>query len=287
MDKHKGQFNSSITRVRPVFQELIHRKTASWLSDLLTLFPKQSIIPTNNKPVSISPSSLHCKCYKDKILEQYTNKPIQLENCFEFSLPPSRSFLKWLIENPDKLRWPKGKKYGKQTQLKRRALIDGDKKVQSEALHALEHSCAERSRKKWWAFEGFTEVDCLLETDSFILAIEGKRTEEGPSESVSWYPDRNQIVRNLESAQQYAGTRNFAVALIDEKGDFKLTSEMIDNSLPHLSVDERKNLVSHYLGSTTWKRVCEATGIDFAALPDKTEDVVKALFENPDMAKRS
>jgi len=281
MDKHIGQFNSSITRVRPVFQKVIHREDSSWLSDLLKLFPNQSTIPTSDKPVFISPDSLQCRAYRDKILKQYKINSIQLENCFEFSLPPSRSFLKWLIENPEKLQWPKGQKYSESTHSCRRALIDGDKIIQSKALHALAHSGAEKSQKQWWAFEGFTEVDCFIQTDSFILAIEGKRTEKGPSESVSWYPYRNQIVRNLESVQQYAGTRNFSVVLIDEKEDYELTSVMIDNSLPHLSADERKNLVSHYLGSTTWKKLCEAINIDFAALPDKTEDVVKVLSKNP------
>lgn len=284
MGNFKGQFNSSITRVRPVFQELIHREDTSWFGDLVNLFPNQMIFQINTKPVSICQSSLQRRSYHDKILKQYKIETIQLENCFEFSLPPSNAFLKWLIENPDQLQWPNGQSYGEPTQLKRRALLDGDKNIQSEALQALAESGAEKSSKKWWAFEGFTEVDCLIETDTLILAIEGKRTEKGPSAGVNWYPARNQIVRNLESVKRYAGDKPFAVILIDEKNSFELTQEIINDSLPHLSAKQRTELVSHYLGSTTWKNVCEATGIDYASLPDKTEDVVKTLLKNLDIA---
>lgn len=242
------------------------------------------VFQINTKPVSICQKSLQRRPYNDKILKQYNIEIIQLENIFEFSLPPSNAFLKWLIENPDQLQWPNGQIYSEPTQTKRRSLLDGDKNIQTEALQALSKNGAEKSSKKWWAFEGFTEVDCLIETDSLILAVEGKRTEKGPSAGVNWYPARNQIVRNLESVMQYAVDKLFAVILVDEENSFKLTQEIIDDSLPHLSAKQRTELVSHYLGSTSWKSVCDVTGIDYASLPDKTEDVVQSLLKNLDIA---
>jgi len=41
----------------------------------------------------------------------------------------------------------------------------------------------------------------------------------------------------------------------------------MDDSAPHLTPDERRELHAHYLGNVTWQGACDAVGIDFAALP--------------------
>jgi hypothetical protein len=63
--------------------------------------------------------------------------------------------------------------------------------------------------------ERFTSVDCLLETKSLLLLIEGKRTE-AVSDSTDWFPGRNQVIWNLEVAQALAAGRNFAVLICAE-----------------------------------------------------------------------
>ncbi|WCL50743.1 hypothetical protein [Leptospira sp. GIMC2001] len=273
----KGQYNSSITRVRPVFQKLLYQSDKFWLRNLLKLFPKANPISTSYIDNSINILNLQLRKYKDRILKEYNINFIGLEQCFEFKLPPSKDFLKWLIENPDKLKVPKKEKNSENTKLKRKALIVGNMEVRVEALKELEKLGSERSSKKWWAFEGFTEVDCLIETDQFILAIEGKRTEVGPSEGVNWYSERNQIIRNIESVKQYARNKEYAVLLIDDKKEFQMTNEIIEKSIPHLNVAERTELLSHYLGSASWQEVCEVTNIDYSSLPDTTFDAVRNM----------
>lgn len=127
--------------------------------------------------------------------------------------------------------------------------------AQREALAALEQTGAKRSQGKWWAFEGTTSVDCYLETENLILLIEGKRTEP-LSACVNWYPGRNQLVRNLEEAQELANDKPFAVLLIAEDNFDPLTPEIISISLPHFSSEERQTLMQHYLGCLTWRQVC-------------------------------
>ena len=155
----------------------------------------------------------------------------------------------------------------------------GDEKqvaAQRQALNALEQKGAERAHGKWWSFEGTTSVDCYFETGKLILLIEGKRTEP-LSTSVNWYPGRNQLVRNLEVAQELAGNKHFAVMVIAEEDIGPLQQAVIDSSLPHFSPQERQSLMSHYLGCLTWRQVCAAVNIPYESLPDTVPDWIESL----------
>lgn len=257
-----GQYNSSITRVRPVFRQLIHRDTTEWLNVFLGLFSGPQAEQLKGETGKILPTCIQSRRFHDKALK----KTYDLENSFEARIAPTQSFLRWLIENPDQMVWS-NIKTSQQTTDARKALFAGDRKIQRIALDLLAAKGPEKSAHKWWAFEGFTEVDCLIETDKLLLAIEGKRTEEGPSRSISWYPQRNQVVRNLEVVQAKAAGKPFGVILVDEKGDFRLSEQDVNNSLPHLSPVQRQALTHHFLGTTTWQKICEATGLDYSKLP--------------------
>ncbi|ADY14192.1 hypothetical protein SpiBuddy_2377 [Sphaerochaeta globosa str. Buddy] len=224
---------------------------------------------------SICDYSLQKKPYTDPIQKQLGMNSIDLENCFEFSLSPPVRFLEWLIQNPLLMKWPNGKKYSEQTEYKRRKLFNNDSTTIAEALELLRNNQVRNPNRDWWVFEGFTEVDCLIETENIVLAIEGKRTEEGPSQSVDWYPQRNQLVRNLEALKQYVKDKEYALILIDEEGKYKLEETMFTASLPHLSLEERVELRRHYLGNITWKQVCIATGINYSELPNTIDDIVR------------
>ena len=257
-----GQYNSSITRVRPVFKQLIYRENTKWIADILRLSP---VLIAQDIATNIGNVLPH----------NYEKRPFQgteLEACFEASLPPADEFLRWLIENPTKMTWC-NVKTSDSTTAARKELFVGSKKREAEALAALKQYGAEGSAKKWWAFEGFTEVDCLIETDTVLLGIEGKRTEEGPSASVSWYPHRNQIIRNLEVVKQRAGNKPFGVFLVDEKGDYQIDRVEIRNSLPHFTQQDQDSLMQHFLGTITWRQLCEATGLNYDNLPDRITDV--------------
>lgn len=143
--------------------------------------------------------------------------------------------------------------------------------TRDDGLKALARYGARGSRRKWWAFEGFTSVDCFLETDSLIVLIEGKRTE-GVSAATDWFIRRNQIVRNVEVARSLARGKDFAV-LVCAEGKIELTDQDWTNSLPHLSLPEVDILKEHYLGWTTWSAVASrlCPGL---ALPDRLDDAV-------------
>jgi hypothetical protein len=90
--------------------------------------------------------------------------------------------------------------FSRSTLEKRSRLLAEESAVRDEALKELTKVGAAGSKYKWWAFEGFTSVDCWLETETLLLLIEGKRTDT-VSASTDWYPIRNQVVRILEGAQ--------------------------------------------------------------------------------------
>ena len=99
-----------------------------------------------------------------------------------------------------------------------------------------------------------------------VLLIEGKRTES-LAESTAWYPGRNQLHRNLEAARDLAKGREYGVIVIGEEqvADRDLGDPSV--GLPHLTDDERRDLMAHFLGCLTWRMVCDATGLDYGSLP--------------------
>lgn len=280
----RGKFNSSITRVRPVFQRLfkLDKSGQSWLADLLRLeslndFSKQLA----SNPGTIDDNLLEKRIYKDRILMHYGCGPIHLEECFEYSIHPPYSFLKWLIKNPEKMNSDQlGKNIASgKTKLMRENLfgkrgLSSQKTARETALSELRKYGAKQSKRKWWAFEGFTEVDCYLETESLILLIEGKRSEK-IARSTMWYPERNQIIRNLEAAEEYSNGREFAVLVISENQLKPISEEEINSSLPHYDVKKRKDLMKHFLGFTTWEKLCSKTNIPFDSLPYSIEDILR------------
>ena len=281
----KGQYNSSITRVRPVFQRLFRKDPTGeqWLAPLLLLATEQVAYATRlaKHPGLLDPKLLQPRTYPDRILKSYGRSEIELESCFEKPLPPPERFLQWLLEHSDQMTWPEegASPLGDETKRKRERLFGRHNpqeavSVREDALEELDFSGASNSTRKWWAFEGFTEVDCYLETDRLVLLIEGKRTEP-ISSATRWYPARDQLLRNLEVAQVQAGSKKFAVMVLAEETIAPISKETIEQSLPHFTQGERDELMTHYLGSVRWQDLCAATGIPFESLPATVEDVVK------------
>jgi hypothetical protein len=254
-----GRLDSSLNRVQPVFKALYKKDPsgALWLQPLLMLtkregYPKPLEIPVN--------------------LGELT----QLK--FEFSVDPPKRYLQWLIKHPEDLRSPPPVMWGKwskYTQQMREALLAGDKEVQSKAISDLD-KCSSLPKSSWWRFEGVTYVDCALLTNSALVFIEGKWTEIGASKEVLWYDKRNQVLRNLDCAANYAeqnGLQHYFVILVVEKGLVEedpvrrkeieqiMSPEIIKGSLPHLTDEERNEVLSHYLGTTSWKEIVDHFGL--------------------------
>jgi hypothetical protein len=267
-----GIYNSSLTRVRPFFKELLKRDPSgkTWLPSLLALAEHPAILVE-----------------ADLLTNPGTLLPTDLDN--EPRLSPPEAFLCWLIQNPDKMSWPeKGRKrYGPETQLWREKLMgtrdlaalplaehprikEQDRaEAMAEALRQLAVCGASGSGRKWWAFEGRTAVDCYLATDRLRIYIEGKRTDI-LSPTTDWYPLRNQLMRNIESASQdAAGVPFVCVVMAENKLPARATShEMMRNSWHHLAQKDRESLMRHFLGTITWRDACKVTDVDYDKLPD-------------------
>lgn len=263
-----GLYNSSITRVRPFFQQLLRRDATgvSWLPRLLGLVAApEPIIRSAGRP--LLPQCATIRSYADKVW----NCTIPLEGCFEYSVPPPGPLLSWMLRNPSKLTWPvkrdgSKRRYSEAAQRQREALIGGHgvtaaAAAQARGEKALSDAGAGGSRRQWWALEGFTEVDCCLESDSLVLFIEGKRNES-PSASVSWLRDRNQLVRNLDCAMDYAAGRDFALLVMCKRPEPAPPGRAFEDGLPHRTAEQRAELRQRYLGWVSWQSAAAALGVD-------------------------
>jgi len=279
-----GEKNSSITRVWPVFDCLFHMDSSgkSWLINLLQMGSQVDRADPRifNKQGSLFPKLVLYECelsgpLKNVLGTTRATTVGNIRNAYESEIPPSDMFLKWLIEHSEKLTWPrKGKKeiiYGEATQTRRKALMAGNRQIIDEALTEHARLGCKGSRRKWWAFEGFTSVDCVLETNDLIVLVEGKRTEP-VSASTHWYPQRNQVIRNLECAREIAmrKNKNFAVLLCAERS-IEIPDVAWIESLPHMSGKERSELKKHFLGCVTWGSIASmlCKGL---MLPDTIDD---------------
>jgi hypothetical protein len=281
-----GEANSSVTRVWPVFDTLFASDPSGemWLTKFLGLAGNRvclqsgTLISALGKFDKAIPGNLTKVLGEDRVVRLGN-----LRSCFEADYPPSTRFLRWLLENSDKLMWPtahhkaKGKvarMFEEPTQSLRTRLIAGDRTVRDEALDALSAKGAAGSRRKWWAFEGFTSVDCVLETDRLIVFIEGKRTEP-ISAATDWYPQRNQIVRNVEVASCAAmeTRKDFGVILCAET-PVELSEQAFKDGLPHLSEAEQQGLRAHYWGCITWQQVVDEL-CPSLVLPSNLEEAVR------------
>jgi hypothetical protein len=260
-----GRKNSSTTRVQPVFRELLERDPLGqdWLSELLAL--------TNNH------SSFAQGLASDtgRILQARS-----IESFFELKVPPPTRFLKWLVQHPEQMTWPQNAngrvKFGPDTQTWRQKLFGeqgaaAQQEAMNTALSEIDTKGGVKSRRQWWAFEGFTSVDCLIETEKLVLFIEGKRTDI-LSPATDWFQRRNQLTRNLEAAKEMSGHKEYALLLITEHAYPPISQVEVCRGLPHFLEQEQVDLIGHFLGSVVWKEVCQVTGVNYFALPDNIDD---------------
>jgi hypothetical protein len=180
---------------------------------------------------------------------------------FQAAFPPTKPFLRWLITHPDQLTWPDGgKRRFPKTMQKRRKDLVGDngaraqQKARREALQLLLHYGVCRSRNKWWAFEDFAFADCYIETEELVVLFQGRRASPLPP-ATDWFPQRDQLIRNLEIAQEIGETidKDYAVMVLAEDDIGPVSEEVFEASLPHFTSAERRDLMGHYIGCVRWK----------------------------------
>lgn len=270
-----GLKDSSKTRVRPIFNELLDRSRsgADWLEALTQMARRNRLSAVSFPKVGpLMPS------------ETPATRPDRQRRVFERTVAPPAEFLRWLLEHPDQLQIPDPETFGASSptaQGWRRKLFSEDPVSRARAIAegtgALATNGAEGSRHQWWAFEGFTHIDCCLVTDSTVLFVEGKRTE-AVSPSTRWFLKRSQIWRNVEAAQQFARGKEFGIILAvedDEAGHTALAEAdaTLRDSYPHLSEAGRAALAGHLLGFLTWPEMVERFSLPPTCLPDSTDDL--------------
>lgn len=262
-----GEHNSSITRVWPVFDHLFDKDPtgASWFGDLLRMGSRAgktdiaSLVTGDLRPDLAKWGRPLPSAIRSALRTSGAPMVPEIRWAYEADSPPPAAFLRWLIENASSLSWPRDPKtkalrrYGPTTQSKREELRNGNQFTRTDALNALAAAGGPGSRRKWWAFEGFTSVDCTLETETVLVYIEGKRFEP-VSRSTEWFPKRNQVVRNLEVAKERAAGREYYVLVCSESPPDVKDSDFTDG-LPHFSDAEIAELKRHYLGHVLWGRI--------------------------------
>lgn len=245
-----GQYDSSKTRVGPVFDRLA-KTVEDWLPKLLQL-PE----------------------YGAEDSESFENLDLSIiekawEPC-EKKLPPPPALLSWLVENPQEWNTAPDK-------LKRELLAKGDPETVKEALHKISVSYSGRD---WYILEGQSSPDVYIDTKDALIVIEGKRTESGPTTSTKWMSHRHQMWRHIDGAWEIRGRRKVFGFFIVESEDgsvpakWKDTAEetlsesVMKGSFPHRSAEEIKRIRKCFIGVTTWQKVCYSFGISMNDLPD-------------------
>ena len=247
-----GQHDSSLTRVAPVFDQLLRmdRAGASWLARLLRLGHRADL--------SALPADLGTL--------QADGPGAWGRN--ERALPPPLSLLGWLVQNVTeeavKASGDRGETLVKRTKLARR-----DSETTAEALERLR--AGERGRR-WFVFEGHSYPDAVLETDKALVVVEGKRTERTTTTKTKWMSSRSQLLRHMDAAWEIADGRVVLGLLLVEGADPQpsevpekwraaserdCVAESLRASLPHRSPEVRTEIARGLLGVATWQRVCE------------------------------
>jgi len=247
-----GKYDSSRTRVVPVFDALMERDSSgnSWLPRLLQLG-------------SLSSGRLEGLVPGPLVAEQR-----KWWGRNERHLNPPRDLLRWLVENLDEPAsqscWGSG-----DTKTKRKLLVAGHKEAKEEALRLLE---SEPKRSAWYVLEGQSRPDACLETANLVLIIEGKRTEAKPTTTTTWMPQRSQMLRHMDAAWEVRKEKKVLGMMIVEgsaetgslepdsywsrQAEDQIKEEMLTKSLPHRTPKERAQIAEGFLEATTWQRVC-------------------------------
>lgn len=254
-----GQYDSSRTRVQPVFNELIIRMgtSAEWLSALLSL--PECGAPEADAAVEPNPVFQH---------HAWVGNPASDEK--EQSLSPPLSLLSWLVRN---LRLLKGMKLDPANDVdrQRQQLIKRNPETIAKALEMLKRH---GGSKKWYVLEGPSQPDVYLETEKTIVVIEGKRTEAGPTTHTTWMAGRHQVLRHIDAAWEIRGKRNvYGFFIVNGEDDNANSTEVpaqwreasnatwsdeaIASSLPHRGPQEQRAIRNAFLGVTTWQTVCQ------------------------------
>ncbi|HNY41155.1 MAG TPA: hypothetical protein PKJ41_12200 [Bryobacteraceae bacterium] len=227
-DQHSGR-----SRVTPTFRWLRDHGGAQWVAELLNLADGIS-----------APAK--------------TGRLVSLEVGEEREVPASAARLAWMIRNAHKLAPLDGRKWRRYLD----SVILNPRR--DETLQKLDAGITHGIPAKL-ILEGRTHADCLIETESALVWIEGKRND-WLSSGTTWDLARDQLARNLEAAWilASAAVKDWWL-LICHEHDLKHHEEHLiagyrqgswSAGLPHLPVDVREAFRPK-IGTLRWGRIFE------------------------------
>lgn len=247
-----GKHNSSVTRVVPVFARLWRRDPtgAQWLDQLLRLpvgLSRSVAIPSGLRLVEAHPET-----WGDQ----------------EVSLPAPRELLLHLVRTVTPARVEAvGVRSG--ADAKRLGMAAGDEQLLQEALVTLRSGHRGRS---WCVLEGPSRPDALLETNTHLICVEGKRTERACTTKTTWMPVRSRLLRHMDAAMDcFPGKTILGMLVVEGDGgseaivpsqwwieqlQLQTSSDMVTASLPHRNAAQQHSLAAGIMGVTTWQAIC-------------------------------
>lgn len=257
--------DSEVTRLQRVFDSLLERRreAPAWMSALWAM-------ASGTRPDAAVPAPADMGTLLAS--ETPAVPDARRGTVYQRAVAPPAVFLRWLLDNPQMMEVRDAGTFGAKGADARRwrgKLFSGEESLvgeaQEEALRQLGKRLAQRGRKKWWAFEGFSRVGCCLVTETCVLFIEDQETEPVPPSTV-WFPQRSRLWRNVEAAKELAGDRQFGLilAVASEADGVAALAEAADSlipSYPHLEGPLRAELASHLLGFVTWPDVAQRFGL--------------------------
>ncbi len=233
-----GKYNSSLTRVQPVFDYI--NADREKLNDFFSLFGKDIVV---------------------------SSKIISYKYGFdEAAIKPCRELLKWCVENVNQLNdeeFEKLKYKTTSTDKKRYNLFKGDIQIKQQALAELKQD--KLPQKAWYIFEGYTHPDIYIETENQIFIGEAKRTESTLTSSTTWLKVRDQLIRHIDSVID-SDKKVYSFFILENPALYELDKYINDdndfykNNLPHRSLDIVEKIKKTYLGYTTWNEINEKFG---------------------------
>jgi len=181
------------------------------------------------------------------------------------------------------------------TDLQRHKLINSDEnkrkaKEEIDNNYSNYFTNPQSRNKDWFVLEGCTHPDIFIETDNYIIVIEGKWTEGEITNKVSHINGpRNQMVRHLQGALNYniekkLNKKVIGFYIVDEERSTPYKNELTikyfkETILPAEAIKWERykdTLSEYYYGFITWDDVLGA----FPALSEKYEDESKIFNDN-------
>lgn len=260
-----------MTRVRRVFDTLLDRNETAppWVAELWEM-------PALTRPdVAVPPPPETAALVASEAPSAHEARQ---GTVYQRALAPPAVFLRWLLDNPQLMEVADPTTFGAKGADSRRwrgKLFSGEPDLVSDArdegLRQLGKRLAQRGRRKWWAFEGFSRVDCCLISETAVLLVESVGAEPPPPSTV-WFPQRSRLWRNVEAAKELAGDRQFGLLLAadsvaDGTAAMDHAADTLAGSFPHLEGAPRAELSTHLLGFVTWPEVARTLHLP----PDSVE----------------